>query len=459
MSKTKTILFRADSSSKIGTGHIMRDLVLAQKYAKKGAKIIFATQKLQGNINHRIQEAGFKLLTLKSNSKKELVKLIKKHGVDLLVIDHYGIDHKKEHYIKEKTGVKILSFDDTYEKHHCDILLNHNISAQKKHYKNLLPKGCEIRCGKKYTLLRDEFYKEKKKNYPKDPKSTTVFLAMGGADTAQLNIKILKLLQKFDTITVNLVTTSANRKLAKLQKFVQNKPWIKLHINASNLAELMAQSDFAIITPSVILNEVSFMKLPFIAIQTAENQKEIVKFLEKKKKECLHTFDKEKLSFFIYLQINKLQLLNFTTLRKKEKQRILSWRNHPNIRKWMHNSEIISYQEHKDYIESLKKRNDRIYFFVKKQHKAIGVVDLTDIDYKKKSAELGIYANPKLKAQGKILLEAILQYGFLILKLQCIKVTVLKSNQTALNLYNSFSFTQTKETKEFIYMELHNENK
>jgi len=31
----KNILFRADSSSTIGIGHIMRDLVLAQKYAKK----------------------------------------------------------------------------------------------------------------------------------------------------------------------------------------------------------------------------------------------------------------------------------------------------------------------------------------------------------------------------------------------------------------------------------------
>jgi len=31
MSNNKTILFRADSSSTIGTGHIMRDLVLATK--------------------------------------------------------------------------------------------------------------------------------------------------------------------------------------------------------------------------------------------------------------------------------------------------------------------------------------------------------------------------------------------------------------------------------------------
>ena len=52
----KTILFRADSSSTIGTGHIMRDLVLAEKYAKKGLTVIFATQDLAGNINHKIGE-------------------------------------------------------------------------------------------------------------------------------------------------------------------------------------------------------------------------------------------------------------------------------------------------------------------------------------------------------------------------------------------------------------------
>jgi hypothetical protein len=36
------ILFRTDSSSTIGTGHIMRDLVLAQQYPNDN--IIFATQ-------------------------------------------------------------------------------------------------------------------------------------------------------------------------------------------------------------------------------------------------------------------------------------------------------------------------------------------------------------------------------------------------------------------------------
>jgi len=149
------VLFRADSSSTIGTGHIMRDLVLARQYADD--KVMFATQELDGNINHKIKEAGYTLEILESNSLKKLIELVKKHSIDLVIIDHYDIDHKYEKKLKKRTGVKILSFDDTYEKHYCDILLNHNIYAQERKYSKLVSKSCELRCGNKYTLLRDEF--------------------------------------------------------------------------------------------------------------------------------------------------------------------------------------------------------------------------------------------------------------------------------------------------------------
>jgi spore coat polysaccharide biosynthesis predicted glycosyltransferase SpsG len=48
------ILVRADASSTIGTGHIMRDLVLVMQYPN--SSIVFATQKLDGNLNSKILE-------------------------------------------------------------------------------------------------------------------------------------------------------------------------------------------------------------------------------------------------------------------------------------------------------------------------------------------------------------------------------------------------------------------
>ena len=59
------ILIRADSSSFIGTGHIMRDLVLAKQY--KTENIIFAVRELAGNINYKIDEAGYSKVVLNTN--------------------------------------------------------------------------------------------------------------------------------------------------------------------------------------------------------------------------------------------------------------------------------------------------------------------------------------------------------------------------------------------------------
>lgn len=277
---TNTILFRADSSSTIGTGHIMRDLVLAKQYPDD--KIVFATQELDGNINHKIKGSGYEIKTLKNNDRDELDTLIKQLHIDMLIIDNYDINAEYEEYLKKQNPHLILMIlDDTYEKHHCDILLNHNIYADAKKYKNLVPKNCELRCGAKYTLIRDEFIKEKaKKPYKSKEKKIRVFLAMGGADTQNLNPKILKVLKNFDTIQVDVVTTTANKNLEELKKYVKDKKWITLHIDTNKIAKLLRKSDLTIITPSVTANEVYFMQKPLIAIQIADNQREMYKFLK-----------------------------------------------------------------------------------------------------------------------------------------------------------------------------------
>ena len=302
MSKTKTILFRTDSSSSIGTGHIMRDLVLAGQY--NNAKIIFATQDLQGNINHKILEAGYRISLLKTNSLKEFINVVKRYRANLVIIDNYSIDFIYEKKLKEQTDVKILAFDDTYEKHYCDILLNHNIGANEKRYKELVPKFCELRCGSNYTLLRDEFYQD----FPQktETKDVHILVAMGGVDSKNLNIQITNILKEFTAITVHIVTTTANRNLAKLKEYVSNNTNIILHINTSHIAKLMHLSNFAIITPSVTLNEVHFMKLPFIAIKTEQNQEDIYKYLQKNDFFTLEKFDKKKLSVLIKKQMEQL---------------------------------------------------------------------------------------------------------------------------------------------------------
>ncbi len=284
------ILIRTNSSYKIGLGHLMRTLVLAKRY--KDSNIIFACENLEGNFNHKVVEEGFYLVNIKSNSSDELISLIKDYSTDLLVVDSYDINYNFEKKIKQNTKVKVLSFDDTYERHYCDILLNTSISANKKKYKDLVPSHCEVLTGLKYSLVRDEFlYLKQRKKYFYKPKR--VFLAMGGADHTNLNIKILEVLKEMKIFEVHVVTTTSNNSLKTLERYFYKNKFVKLYVNSNKIAEIMNLCDFAIITPSVTISEVLSLNMPFIAIKTALNQNSISKFLVRNRFFVLDKFNKK----------------------------------------------------------------------------------------------------------------------------------------------------------------------
>jgi len=268
----------------------MRDLVLATQY--KDANIIFTVQALQGNINHKIEDQGYNIEVLDSNDLDELDALIKRLHIEMIIIDHYGIDEAYEKQLKvNNPTLKIMVLDDTYEKHHCDILLNHNIYADADKYRGLVPDHCELRCGEKYTLLRDEFLQVKKSHPVKNNIHMNIFVAMGGADHSNINIEILKVLQCFTNIKIDVITTTANKYLDELQAYIQTQTNILLHVNTDKMASLLASSDIAIVSPSVTLNEVFYLKKMFIAIETAENQKEMSNYLIKNDYPILKSFN------------------------------------------------------------------------------------------------------------------------------------------------------------------------
>ncbi|BFU77831.1 UDP-4-amino-4,6-dideoxy-N-acetyl-beta-L-altrosami ne N-acetyltransferase [Arcobacter sp. 15-2] len=155
-----------------------------------------------------------------------------------------------------------------------------------------------------------------------------------------------------------------------------------------------------------------------------------------------------------------IELINFINLEYDEKVMILNWRNHPKIKSVMHNNLDILLDDHLNFIESLKKRDDKKYFLVKENSLNIGVIDFINIT--KYEAELGIYSNPDLRGYGTLLLSEICTYAFETLKVQVLKAEVYKTNVTAIQLYQKFNFkeiqSKNKENKEIIYMELKNEN-
>ncbi|MFS2813024.1 GNAT family N-acetyltransferase [Bacteroides uniformis] len=82
---------------------------------------------------------------------------------------------------------------------------------------------------------------------------------------------------------------------------------------------------------------------------------------------------------------------NYICLPDNQIRQILEWRNHEEVRRWMYNSDIISYESHIKYIDSLRTRGDAYYWLVSYQGEPVGAVYLTNVCCEADTAELGMY--------------------------------------------------------------------
>jgi len=356
----KRILFRADSSSTIGLGHIKRDLVYASRL-KKG-KIYFASQDLQGNINNEIP---YPIHCLKTEDINELIALCNHLQIDQLIIDNYALTYEDEKKIKKSCNLTLSVFDDTYEKHYCDEIINHNIGANPKKYINKTPPLCKISIIP--SLIRDDFFQEAGKRRKREG----YFLSLGGADSSNLTLKVLKAI-KVHGIKVNVAITSSNPHLEKIKRYTNINRWVSLHIDA-NIAPLLNSSELAIITPSILASEAIFMGTPVLSITTASNQLEVERFLKKQRFLTLQSTQVHKLRNKMFLRHNQNYKKYFESRRAdsftlrpatlNDLSDLFDLANDPLIRKNSFSSKPISLETHTSWLSTVL-NDDTITLYV-----------------------------------------------------------------------------------------------
>jgi len=261
-----SVLIRCDASATIGLGHLMRDLVLARRYEK----VHFACRDIPEAFAATLP---YPLHRLQSGDIAELIALVQRLHVSMLIIDHYGIGFEEERTIKAQANVMLMVLDDTYERHACDILLNHNICADASRYEGLVPPECELRCGSAYTLLRDEFHHEKGLTREREG----VLIALGGSDVQNLTPQILSLLP--ESLHVTLVTSSANAQLEALKAACEKRKATELIVDATDMARRLHACALAIVSASTLAQEALFLNTPLLAVVTASNQNEMADYL------------------------------------------------------------------------------------------------------------------------------------------------------------------------------------
>lgn len=142
-------------------------------------------------------------------------------------------------------------------------------------------------------------------------------------------------------------------------------------------------------------------------------------------------------------------LKNFVLLEKYEHERILELRNNEFIRNNMKSNKRIELKDHLFWIESLKKNKLNIYYVVIQDDIIVGAIYITNINYKNKNCNWGLYFKKKINPFiSSITTYLIIDKIFLDLKLDILNLEVNKLNTSAYKFDLSFGFNIYDEYRE-----------
>ncbi|MBT3235632.1 MAG: UDP-2,4-diacetamido-2,4,6-trideoxy-beta-L-altropyranose hydrolase [Bdellovibrionales bacterium] len=297
------IVFRTDASLDIGTGHIMRCLVLAEALREKGAICSFVCREHVGNLIELIRQRGFIVhnlpmqpaatikidisdktilshaswlgADLKSDAEQTKVA-IGDTTIDWLIVDHYALDYRWETELKSHFR-KLMVIDDLADREHeCNLLLDQNWFGEEieMRYKRLVPATCKTILGPKYALLGPEYEQLRAEMPPRSNIIRRVLVFLGGSDPSNQTAKVVRALTHHSLmkLAVDVVIGVNHPSLASIQALAAQRIETSVHQGVPSLGKLMVQADLMISAGGSTGWERMCLGLPAIVISVADNQ-------------------------------------------------------------------------------------------------------------------------------------------------------------------------------------------
>ena len=278
----RVLLVRADANARMGTGHLMRCLALAQAWKARGGQATFITACESEGLRQRLADEDFQVITLQRSypdpANWEITsQALAAHSEAWVVLDGYHFDPAYQRQIKE-AGHRLLVIDDMAHLDHyfADVVLNQNINAERLHY------SCEpntrLLLDTRYVLLRSEFLAWRGWQREIPEVAHKVLVTLGGGDPDNQTLKVIRALQQVDVdkLEAVVVVGASNPHFQELQSIAHNSQFaIRLAQDVTNMSELMVWADVAVSAGGSTSWELAFMGLPSVVLVLAENQQGI----------------------------------------------------------------------------------------------------------------------------------------------------------------------------------------
>jgi len=287
----KNIFFRVDGGSKIGMGHVIRCIALAEELSDD-ANITFLTKRGKG-VSDTLKNTRYDRVSLVNHiSYQDEVKMVKKilkdDDADIFVADTYHVESSHdidENYLKEIDKIvdrTVMISPKNSMKLPYDIVINGNVFAEDLNYKTLNDDTIFL-LGPRYALLRKEFRDLPDIKVKKD--ITNILITMGGGDPLNLTPKVIKAvdgLEKEDLHIDVVIGPSAHNKYDIQNSITDVDIDVSLLQNPTNISKHMLNADIAISAGGSTLYELAAVGIPAIVLLQTTNQKLISESMQGK---------------------------------------------------------------------------------------------------------------------------------------------------------------------------------
>ena len=277
------VLFRADASVTLGSGHVMRCLTLAMALKQQGAEFDFICRPHEGNLIAWLNSQSVNVIILPDTIHNEVDDALQclrslTTQYQLLVLDHYQLGQAYCQLMRQRCH-KILVIDDLANRQHdCDILLDQNLLPNNsERYQQLIPTHCLQLLGPRYALLRDEFYQGQS-----SPQPQHILVSFGGSDEQNLTSLAVNAIEqlKSQQVTADIVLGANNPWRAMLQQQVARLPNVQLHVQCNYMASLMHRARLMLGAGGATHWERCICALPGLVVTVAENQQATTAYLD-----------------------------------------------------------------------------------------------------------------------------------------------------------------------------------
>ena len=235
------VVFRANVSVALGTGHIRRCLALAAELATRETCVLFVCRALPGHMMEEIIARGFSAARLQDSDGEASLPadleaqamatgMIEWGGtIDWIVVDHYGLERRWERLVRGHAA-RLMVIDDRGDRpHDCDLLLDQNLpnpAAGSLFLADSSRRGGQL-LGTDYALLAPEFSRMRGGALARRHGTMDrLLVSMGGTDPANETAKELAGFARSShgDMTVDVVVELPTRIARACSRLCQSSP-------------------------------------------------------------------------------------------------------------------------------------------------------------------------------------------------------------------------------------------